>query len=299
MPGLAAGRLNASLGPCRPVGEAWGVCEPMLRFLREIRRQLMNSGQTGRYLTYALGEIVLVVVGILIALQIDNWNDDRLDRKREQEYLSSMLIDLQEDVERIDQANEGNDFLLARIDELLELLARPPEDVSQLRQIFLHSVVYTYWYLRADFSELTMSQLRYSGDLQLIRDKAIRDAMLDYEQGVEACRHQYAELIQYFHTYEATQKRLLNYTLAKQAFEYLEEDYRNMLKPLAPFEALVPEGDYIVDDDPRLMAQYYGDILFYRTALNNTVWFLGEQKRMAIALARRIEDSTGPAAPGG
>jgi hypothetical protein len=259
----------------------------------------MNTGQTGRYLKYALGEIVLVVVGILIALQIDNWNDDRLDRKREQEYLSSMLIDLREDVERIDQANEGNDFLLARIDELLELLARPPEDVSQLRQIFLHSVVYTYWYLRADFSELTMSQLRYSGDLQLIRDKAIRDAMLDYEQGVEACRHQYAELIQYFHTYEATQKRLLNYTLAKQAFEYLEEDYRNMLKPLAPFEALVPEGDYIVDDDPRLMAQYYGDILFYRTALNNTVWFLGEQKRMALALARRIEDSTGPAAPGG
>ena len=269
----------------------------MLRFFREIRRQLLGSGQTGRYLRYALGEILLVVVGILIALQIDTWNDDRLDRQREREYLASMLVDLQEDVQRIDDANEGNVFLLARMDDLLELLGQPAGDASHQRQIFLHSLVYTYWYLRADFSGLTMSQLKYSGDLQLIRDKAIRDAMLDYEQGVEACRYQYAELTQYFHTYEATQKRLLNYTLAKKSFEFLEENYLNMLQPLDRFEALVPNGDYVLDDDPGLRAQYYGDILFYRTALNNTVWFLGEQKRMAIALSQLIRDTTGIDSP--
>ena len=265
----------------------------MLKFVREIREQLMESGQAGRYIGYALGEILLVVIGILIALQIDTWNDERLDRQKEREYLSSMLVDLQEDIERIDAANEGNVFLLARIDDLLELLGQPAGDASDQRQIFLHSLVYTYWYLRADFSGLTMSQLKYSGDLQLIRDKAIRDAMLDYEQGVEACRYQYAELTQYFHTYEATQKRLLNYTLAKKSFEYLEENYLNMLQPLDRFEALVPDGNYVLDDDPRLKAQYYGDILFYRTALNNTVWFLGEQKRMALALSQLIRKTTG------
>ena len=258
----------------------------------------MDAGRTGRYLGYALGEILLVVVGILIALQIDTWNDDRLDRHKEREYLSSMLIDLQEDVQRIDAANEGNNILLARIDDLLKLMAQPVDDANHRRQIYLHSLVYTYWYLRADFPELTMSQLKYSGDLQLIRDKAILDAMLDYANGLEACRHQYVELTQYFHTYEATQKRLMNYTLAKRSFEFLEEDYMNMLQPLARFEPLVPDGDYFVDDDPKLLAQYYGDILFYRTALNNTVWFLGEQKRMAIALGQLIEDTMGVSLPG-
>jgi len=49
----------------------------MLKFFRTIRRRLLDSGRLRRYLVYALGEIILVVIGILIALQINNWNEDR------------------------------------------------------------------------------------------------------------------------------------------------------------------------------------------------------------------------------
>ena len=51
----------------------------MIKFFRKLRHQQINDGKTSNYLKYAIGEIVLVVVGILIALQINNWNHDKLE----------------------------------------------------------------------------------------------------------------------------------------------------------------------------------------------------------------------------
>ena len=66
----------------------------MLAFLRGIRRQLVNSGSTQKYLFYALGEIALVVIGILIALQINIWNQERELRIKEGKYLIRMNEDV-------------------------------------------------------------------------------------------------------------------------------------------------------------------------------------------------------------
>ena len=49
----------------------------MIKFFRKIRQNLLSEGKTGKYFKYAIGEIVLVVIGILIALQINNWNEGR------------------------------------------------------------------------------------------------------------------------------------------------------------------------------------------------------------------------------
>jgi len=49
----------------------------MIKFFRKIRYDLMGKNKTGKYLKYAIGEIILVVIGILIALQINNWNESK------------------------------------------------------------------------------------------------------------------------------------------------------------------------------------------------------------------------------
>ena len=59
----------------------------MLTFLRKIRKSLLDTGATRKYLVYAVGEIALVVIGILIALQINNWNEWRKERTLELNYL--------------------------------------------------------------------------------------------------------------------------------------------------------------------------------------------------------------------
>ena len=67
----------------------------MLTFFRKIRKNLQGSGQTRKYLLYAIGEIALVVIGILIALQVNNWNERRKDRQKEQKILETLAENLE------------------------------------------------------------------------------------------------------------------------------------------------------------------------------------------------------------
>ena len=55
----------------------------MIKFFRKIRYNLMKHNKTGKYFKYAIGEIVLVVIGILIALSINNWNEQRKNNSYE------------------------------------------------------------------------------------------------------------------------------------------------------------------------------------------------------------------------
>ena len=62
----------------------------MIKFFRNIRKDLMEKNKTSRYIKYAIGEIILVVIGILIALQINNWNENRKLKAIELNLLSDI-----------------------------------------------------------------------------------------------------------------------------------------------------------------------------------------------------------------
>ncbi|NNE31905.1 MAG: hypothetical protein HKN40_06000, partial [Winogradskyella sp.] len=62
----------------------------MIKFFRKIRYSLMETGKTGKYLKYAIGEIVLVVIGILIALSLNNWKEDLADQGEETRILGGL-----------------------------------------------------------------------------------------------------------------------------------------------------------------------------------------------------------------
>jgi len=86
----------------------------MIGFFRRIRHKLANENQFIKYSRYAIGEIVLVMVGILLALQVNNWSNERKDRLLEEKILeeiqSNLEIDLEEiikDIKVIEQANES------------------------------------------------------------------------------------------------------------------------------------------------------------------------------------------------
>ena len=66
----------------------------MIKFFRKIRRQLVSENKFSKYLIYAIGEIVLVVIGIFIALQLNNWNEIRKESNAELELYNSILEDL-------------------------------------------------------------------------------------------------------------------------------------------------------------------------------------------------------------
>jgi len=70
----------------------------MIHLFRRIRQQLIGEGKTGKYLKYAIGEIVLVVIGILIALSINNWNEQRKEQNTLNEYLVKIAENISDDI---------------------------------------------------------------------------------------------------------------------------------------------------------------------------------------------------------
>ena len=69
----------------------------MIKFFRKIRQNQIMENKTGKYFKYAIGEIVLVVIGILIALQINNWNENKKVKTTEIYVLNEVLSNLNED----------------------------------------------------------------------------------------------------------------------------------------------------------------------------------------------------------
>ena len=74
----------------------------MIKFFRKIRYNLLSENKTGKYLKYAVGEIVLVVIGILIALGINNWNEHRKDLIKEQNINNNLYEEFSQNLKLID-----------------------------------------------------------------------------------------------------------------------------------------------------------------------------------------------------
>ena len=83
---------------------------------------MLIENNNGKYLIFAIGEIVLIVIGILIALQINNWNEAKKERQIESKILNEILSNLDIDLENLDLALVENNVYLIHNNEVLEHL---------------------------------------------------------------------------------------------------------------------------------------------------------------------------------
>ncbi len=94
----------------------------MIKFFRKIRQNLLSEGKTGKYFKYAVGEIVLVVIGILIALSINNWNEKNKIGKLKNEILLNLNVEFKNNLFELDKViAESNEIIDGSNILLLEL----------------------------------------------------------------------------------------------------------------------------------------------------------------------------------
>jgi hypothetical protein len=92
----------------------------MIQFFRRIRKNLEKKNKFSKYLLYGIGEIVLVVIGILIALQINNWNNENYNRDKEIAILSEMARNLKMNVDQFSTEIEKQDSIIRNIDVFMD-----------------------------------------------------------------------------------------------------------------------------------------------------------------------------------
>jgi len=94
----------------------------MIKFFRQIRKSLLMENKTSKYLKYAIGEIVLVVIGILIALQINNWNEKRKQKQVELELLTSLVTDLDGNIEALHRLIKFDSMVVKSNENIIAIL---------------------------------------------------------------------------------------------------------------------------------------------------------------------------------
>ena len=108
------------------------ILRTMLR-LRWLKHTVFLNRETRRYIGYAVGEILLVIVGILIALQIDNWNSERQDRATLDSYLRTIAGNMREDIHMLEELHAArSEAILLASNARAGLLSQPSLNVKEL-----------------------------------------------------------------------------------------------------------------------------------------------------------------------
>lgn len=158
----------------------------MVNLFKKIRRNFVLQNKSVKYFRYAIGEIVLVVIGILIALQINNWNESRKERKREEMYLQALQIDLKESQVELERVINKTGRIMAASARLLEYskdtaILPPPA-------VFDSLVMETFGYTIAMTNEGTINDISGSGDLKVIRNDSLRRMIASWDAGFKMIR---------------------------------------------------------------------------------------------------------------
>jgi len=150
----------------------------MLRFFRSLRRGFLTTGRVRGYLLYAVGEIVLVVIGILLALQINNWNDARRARDLELQYLRNIRADLVANMDEIDR------FMTDRTADLKDagvVVARIESGDLGDPDDFNRRCINVYEWRRFVQIDTTVEELISSGNFSLISSDPVKSGLLRLE----------------------------------------------------------------------------------------------------------------------
>ncbi|MCA0154406.1 DUF6090 family protein [Winogradskyella vincentii] len=147
----------------------------MIKFFRHIRKSLISENKMGKYFKYAIGEILLVVIGILIALQINNWNNKRVEEARADKFLQKLKTQLKYNIIKTEERIKEFDSIYKASIELIDIIGEKnvenlDEKINKLVNLNLRD-----YHLNLDMNIITEG--RENGDIALLASDKIRQAL--------------------------------------------------------------------------------------------------------------------------
>ena len=155
----------------------------MIKFFRKIRQNLLMQNKTGKYFKYAVGEIVLVVIGILIALQINNWNTYKIERSKEDNYLINLKRDFISQLEIIERNLSGEKYIFNSLTKAKINFEKHKKIRAVSEDLILITPMndrYTFTITSPAYTELLST-----GNIDLITNKSFKTQMVKYYEDLE------------------------------------------------------------------------------------------------------------------
>ncbi len=144
----------------------------MIPFFRKIRKKMADDNRPLKYARYAIGEIVLVVIGILIALQINTWNEERIEKRKEQAVLKGLHQTFSENLENLNNIIAISEAAFQSSKTLLTLLSPNASDYTntEVDSLIFHMINYSTY----DPSTGAVDNIINSGKLNIIQNETLK-----------------------------------------------------------------------------------------------------------------------------
>jgi len=223
----------------------------MLRFFRQIRKTLMKQNKIRSYVLYAVGEILLVVIGILFALQINNWNEESKLIKQEQVIFKSLSSEVSSNKAIIYDCLEALNRRKSTADTLQTYVGPKYAGLEKKRLNYLIGV--TGSTTRCRIESDVMDELRSSGNLNVIRSNELRKSISRWSTSIEELKKE-----------EDARERQFTDQYLMYTHKWVSWDDVDFQVPLRDSTYLPSKFEY---DANKMLQQFE-----YANHLNNYVW---------------------------
>lgn len=205
----------------------------MIKFFRNIRKSLLNEGKTSkpafakasaaRYFKYAIGEIVLVVIGILIALEVNNWNEDRKTNIAEKLLLESLKDEMIENLSLLEESMSYHEKSRIAANEIVLLFSdqsrRENMETTQIDSLL--SLIQWAW--TYDPATGVLEAIKTSGHMNSVKNSKLRSMIASYEDLSQDAKEE-SKLIQDMIVNKYMPK-MSNYVSLLERIPFLGRDY--------------------------------------------------------------------------
>lgn len=241
----------------------------MIKFFRHIRKDLLEKNKTGRYLKYAAGEIILVMIGILLALQVSNWNNNRIERKKEANYLENINKEFRLNRSQLDTITFYHSKVFDNATKILNLIPIDIQTFDRDSLSFYISETFNNWTFNPQQS--TINSLTNTSSFEIISNRELRNLLQNWDELVKDYMEE--ELISRENSFE---------------------DYIPYFKEHISFLSFSNNAnifDYTTDYTFLNSLEFQNVVAIKRELVRN-ILFQGELKEVSMAIDRIIELTT-------
>jgi hypothetical protein len=254
----------------------------MFRIFRKIRSDVLSERQSRKYLIYSAGELFLVVIGILIALQINNWNEDRIEQQEITEFAHALIKDLERDVTMVEYQLAQMEYLAQKIEGLTKYTRG--KSIEEIKNIDLYFFMRIPYYRPYAWNRTAMEQIKSSGALRQMENKFLVEEISTYDA---TTRHLDEDFVH---------DRRIGSNATALAYRVVNSNYPNLREVLTagPKGYFVPMSQLLQAYEKTDLPLLTDDIKEVRIAVNSFVELggrMGISSRVKTEIPRLITDA--------
>jgi hypothetical protein len=220
-------------------------------------------------------DFFMLFLAVTLGFFVNNLSEDHSERQREEQYMKSLINDLISDTIQIQEVISSIKNQIAGIDSLLKVLEKPDKD-NFINDFYFFSLKYLNSATFYSSSDRTISQLKSTGGLRLIRKNAISDSIVAYYGSSDNVKYNTEFCLNEFN-------KILNYEKEMMYFKYLRGYSIDAIRHQKDLELLINE--------PVIINQFYNQVLFYLSALMNYNTLITDLKKEAGYLINLVKEN--------